>query len=51
MSDQLNVSNAQKSDMEEKLQQLYSTLRERSKDKGSIDELFGKYTSSVFVLM
>ena len=42
MSDQLSTSNAHKAEMEERLQQLYSTLRQNTKDKGSIDELFGK---------
>ena len=42
MSDQLTASVMAKDVMQEKLQQLYNTLRTQSNDKSTIDELFGK---------
>ena len=41
MSQQMTAVVVEKTDLEDKLQRLYATLRDESQNKGAIDEIFG----------
>ena len=44
MNQQMTTVVVEKTDLEEKLQRLYSTLQQKTPDKGAIDEIFRTFS-------